>query len=182
MDVGKTWTPLDTHCTLSLIHPSIKSITHVMSKMRLMATCPQLEGWMAMMMEAPYVVHSNGWELDERRLLIGISTNPPGGNWAESVKIQAPPSHTFSILIIICFYFCIFKSGRFGYMIRSKVVKVVNLRIFVKFKVVMFGWIEGSILVNAQWPICQFWWQLLIIHERDPRLHACFDKVNNCST
>ena len=30
--------------------------------------------------------------------------------------------------------------------------------------------------------ICQFGWQLLILHESNPRLHACFDKVKNGPT
>ena len=27
--------------------------------------------------------------------------------------------------------------------------------------------------------MCQLGWRLLIVHGRNPRLHVCFDKVNN---
>ena len=48
---------------------------------------------------------------------------------------------------------------------------------------VEFGWLpldkSNEVYDECTKPLCQFGWQLLIIRERNPKLHTCFNKVDN---
>ena len=45
------------------------------------------------------------------------------------------------------------------------------------------GWLYldelKGVLANCTEPLYHFGWRLLILHGKYPRLHVCFDKVNN---
>ena len=47
-----------------------------------------------------------------------------------------------------------------------------------EFSVTIFRQLKGVLAISTK-PMYQSGWQLMIIHGKYSRLHACFDKVNN---
>ena len=63
-------------------------------------------------------------------------------------------------------------------MLNLDAVMVVSINIFVQFWWLYLDEPKG-VIGKCIKPIRQIGWWLLIIHGRNPRLHVCFDKVNN---